>query len=242
MRWTPVTRSPPAGLEAASGIPTLREVPRDQCSHQNSVASHQQSVWEVYVAGGRTPTGLMPPTGQQWTSNDTDDAKIQAARTYLFQAKPNLFSFTSTNVIPSLQSGVAWANQGWSGDIVNAMAPDSAQFPIDYVVPKQGGTWWVDCMAIHSKAQNLWLAHQFMNYIHQPDVMVRLTEWNKYSCANLAALALLGPQGSTGWDITTDPRLYPDAATWARLDLTRDVGLDVAQRVYNPLWEDLKFG
>ncbi len=198
--------------------------------------------WKWQESQGLTPTGMVPPDGQQWTSNDVEDSKTQAARNYLLQAKPNLFSFTSTNVIPSLQNGVAWANQGWSGDIVNAIAPDSAEFPIDYIVPRQGGTWWVDCMAIHSKSKNIWLAHQFMNYIHQPDVMVRLTEWNKYSCANLAAWELLGPQGLTGWEIKYDPRLYPDDAAWRRLDLTRDVGLDVTQRVYDPLWEDLKFG
>ena len=191
-----------------------------------------------------TPSGSLPPHGVQWTSNETDLAKFESVRTYLFEARPNIFDFNSTNVIPTLQTGAAWVNQAWSGDVILAAAPDAnTPFQVDYLIPKQGASWWVDAMSIHSEATNLWVAHEFLNYIHEPEVMKRLTEWNRYSCTNQTAYDLLQPMGASGqWDMRTDPRLYPDDETFKRLDLIQDVGLDVLQQIYNPLWDELKFG
>ena len=47
-----------AGSQAIVVAIDARRHQNSVASHQNSAASHQSSVWEVYVAGGRTPTGL----------------------------------------------------------------------------------------------------------------------------------------------------------------------------------------
>ena len=124
-----------------------------------------------------------------------------------------------------------------------AATPDARNpWPIDYVIPKQGTRWWIDAMAIHSKAKNIWVAHEFLNFIHDPEVMKNLAYWNRYSSTNLTARSLMTPLGDSEWDIANDPRLYPDAATWKRLDLSVDVGAAVLETLYNPAWNELKFG
>ena len=203
-----------------------------------------------------------PGVGTQWTSNETDSAKVGAMRDWLFRCKPNLFDFNSTGDTPSLIAGLAVLNQAWSGDIAYAQRPDqnNPQYA-DYVVPKRGSRWWQDTCTIHSASRNIWLAHQFINFIHSVDAAwpenQKLTRWNLYPTPNKAcydyfwnlehangAYAPPTPIWSTGstWIMTDDARLYPnikDPDTWARCDLPRDVGFDALINKYNPLWFDL---
>lgn len=198
--------------------------------------------WEWQKSQGLQPTGDLPPYGIQWTSNETEKWKVDAAGEWLFKMKPNLFDFTSTAVIPNLQNSVVYTCQAWNGDVVLAQAPDATKpWPVDYILPKEGAAWWIDAMSIPSTARNLWLAHQFMNYIHEPEVMKRLTEWNKYATTNLKAKSMLVP-ASNGYDMREDLRLYPDEITWRRFDLTLDVGLEVVNGIYKELWDQLAFG
>ncbi len=204
-----------------------------------------------------------PGVGTQWTSNETVPAKVGAMRDWLFRCKPNLFDFNSTGDTPSLIAGLAVLNQAWSGDIAYAQRPDqnNPQYA-DYVVPKQGSRWWQDTCTIHSASRNIWLAHQFINFIHNVDSPwqenQKLTRWNLYPTPNKACYdyfwALEHDQfgnpitpnpiwnSGSNWIMTDDPRLYPnikDPDTWARCDLPRDVGFDALINQYNPLWFDL---
>lgn len=203
-------------------------------------AGFKKAGWEWQVEEGASPTGDVPPHGNQWSSNETEAWKVQEAKTWLRAMKTHLSAYNTTNVIASLQTGVGYAAQAWSGDAVLANNPDGVtSFPVGYIVPKQGANWWIDAMALHSKARNLWVAHQFMNYIHDPVVMRNLAIWNKYSCANVEARALI-PVSENGYDLAHDPRLYPDETTRRRLDLIRDVPMEVMEDLYAPAWSQLK--
>ncbi len=202
--------------------------------------------WEWQEAQGLTPTGSFPPDGPQWTSNETDTARVTTMGKSLFECKPNLFDYNSTEDTLSLVGGSAVLNQAWSGDVTYASRPDQNQpMPVDYVIPIQGSRWWTDTMVIHNQSRNLWLAHQFINFVHSVEDPWQenqlLTKWNLYSTPNKACFDLLKPF-QNGWDMTKDPRLYPNL--WAkedlkRCDLPRDVGLSALLNLYNPLWFDL---
>ena len=204
---------------------------------------------------GFEPTGVPhdpdPPYGgvYQLTTNETDSRYLDAARKWLFEAKPRLFDFNSTDQATSLIAGSSIINQAWSGDMMYAIRPDqNVPQPIDYIIPPQGSTWWVDCAAIHSKSRNLALAHAFIDFIHQADrdlggINVRLTRWNLYSTPNLEAYAYLQTHPfPNGYNMTLDPRLYPNENApedFAICDLSMDVGFDNLSNLYNPLWFDL---
>ncbi len=186
--------------------------------------------------------------GTQWTSNETDPGKVDAMRKWLFLCKPNLFDFNSTGDTPSLVAGLAVLNQAWSGDITYAQRPDQNNpQPADYVLPKQGSRWWQDTCTIHTASRNIWLAHQFINFIHSVDVPwqenQKLTRWNLYPTPNKACYDWLTTHPfPNGYDMTQDSRLYPnvlDKDAWNSCDLPRDVGVDALINEYNPLWFDL---
>lgn len=198
--------------------------------------------WELQRSQGLTPTGRFPPDGPQWTTNETDPGRVKEAGKWLFACKPNLFDFNSTEDSSSLAGGSAWLNQAWSGDIMYAKRPDqNNSLPADYVIPHQGSTWWIDCAAIHSKSRNLWLAHEFINFIHDVKQNLVLTKWNLYSTPNQACYEALKPYNN-GWDMRSEPVLYPNI--YARedfklCDISGDVGLNALLNLYNPLWFDL---
>jgi len=209
-------------------------------------AGLKKAGWEWQSELGVEPTGLYPPDGIQWTTNETDPARLNAAGTWLRRNKPLLFGYTSTDQATSLLSG-GIVNQVWSGDVMYAIQPNAATpQPVDYIIPRQGSTWWVDCAAIHSKSRNLWLAHQFLNYLHEIRPHRALTKWNMYSTPNRAAYDTDDPnqpwEFPNGYDTRDDPRLYPNRfapAEFRVCDPSRDVGLATLLRLYNPIWFDL---
>src|SRR2546425_479865 len=211
--------------------------------------------WTAQQANGLTPSPYVGPytdttgkvwPGTQWTSNETASERVNAMGDWLFQCKPHLFDFNSTGDTPSLIAGVAVLNQAWSGDIAYAQRPDQSNpQPADYIIPYQGSRWWQDTCVIPSKCRNLWLAHEFINFIHSvssdwPENQL-LTKWNLYPTPNKACFDLLTPFAN-GYDMRADPRLYPNLLApddWNRCDLPRDVGADVLVKEYNPLWFNL---
>jgi spermidine/putrescine-binding protein len=198
-----------------------------------------------------TDTASKTWAGTQWTSNETDPARVNAMGAWLFQCKPHLFDFNSTGDTPSLIAGTAVLNQAWSGDIAYAQRPDQSNpQPADYIIPYQGSRWWQDTCVIPSACRNLWLAHRFINFIHSVDMMTGstvwqenqlLTKWNLYPTPNKACFDLL-TAFPNGYDMRNDARLYPNLLApddWYRCDLPRDVGADVLVKQYNPLWFNL---
>ncbi len=201
--------------------------------------------WEAQKAAGLTPTAAVPPTGTQWTENETDSQRLSSAGDWLYRAKPNLFDFESTTDTSSLIAGSLYLNQVWSGDVMYAKRPDqNVPLPIGYEVPIQGSAWWIDCMAIQNTCRNLWLAHEFFNFIHNvtdpwPENQV-LTAWNLYSTPNQACYEyFLNHPYPNGWNMAEDPILYPniyDPAVMDRCDIQGDVGYDVLLNEYDPIW------
>jgi spermidine/putrescine-binding protein len=207
--------------------------------------------WEGQRARGYVPMGKPqnpdpPYNGEfQWVSYETEPAKVQAAREWLFRVKPRLFDFNSIDVIPSLMTGTTYVTQAWNGDVVWAIRPElTVRPPVEYVVPKQGSTIWFDCVCVHNKSRNLWLAHEFMNFIHDVAENQRLTEWNRYATPNKVALETMRPLAS-GYRFIEDWRLYPNInrpEIMEVCDLTTYAEFDVLLNLYNPLWEDLVGG
>ncbi len=63
---------------------------------------------------------------------------------------------------------------------------DPARFV--YFVPEEGGTRWIDNMAIPFDAPSPCTAHTFINWLLEPDQGAALSNWNYYSSPNQAAL------------------------------------------------------
>jgi putrescine transport system substrate-binding protein len=66
-------------------------------------------------------------------------------------------------------------------------------------------------MCIPADAPHKENAHQFIEFLLQPEVIADCTATTNYANANLASKKLIDPE------ILANPAVYPDAATMARL-------------------------
>ena len=156
--------------------------------------------------------------------NSTDPAQLAQARADAIAAKANLRAFISATVKGQLIAGDVWIAQLWNGDTAQARAEQPA---IDFVLPKEGSTLWVDAMVMPRSARHPRAAHEFMNYILRPEVAARIADKTGYGTPNEAALPL-----------TRAGMAYPSAEELARLEYQKDLGRETA--LWDRIWTEIK--
>ena len=125
-------------------------------------------------------------------------AQIDEAVELLIRAKSNIKTFAPDNGQDLLLSGEVDLTMEWNGDILQVMEEDDE---ISYVVPKEGGLLWQDCLSIPANgAPNPENAHAFINFIHDAEVNAAIAEYIYYATANAAAKELMdaGLSGKPG--------------------------------------------
>jgi spermidine/putrescine transport system permease protein len=163
--------------------------------------------------------------------NSRDPAELAAARADLLRQKPLVRAYSSTNFDDVLLSGDVWLAQGWSGQFAKIMSEDPA---IAYVVPKEGGTLFIDNLAIPKDAPSPELAHAFIDFTLEAGIAAEICRTMRYSTPNRAAVPLLPPE------VRGNPATFPPADVVGRLELIRDLG--DATVLYDRLWTEVKTG
>ena len=103
-------------------------------------------------------------------------------------AKANLQSFLSAPVKAQLISGDVRVAQLWNGDTAQAAAENDQ---IAFVLPKEGGSIWLDAMVMPKTAPNKKAAHAFLNYVLRPEVGAAISNATGYGTPNEKAAPLL---------------------------------------------------
>ena len=161
--------------------------------------------------------------------NARDAASIEIAKRKLISQKPLVKTYTSDRYDQMLVSGEVSLAHGWGGAVARAMAERPS---IRYVVPKEGGTVWADCLVVLNSSPRKDLAMAFINYLLDRDVAARTTERLLFASANREAKALVNAA------VRDNPAVYPPEAILDRLEWMTDVG--EALRLYDRAWTELK--
>jgi spermidine/putrescine transport system substrate-binding protein len=117
----------------------------------------------------------------------------------------------------------------YNGDAVRGMADDP---DTEYFVPEEGGVLWVDNLAIPAKAPHLAAAEKFINFILDPQVGARLSNFNQYATPNKASKAFVNP------DDLKNEAIYPSDAMMQKLEFVNDLG--DANKLYDEVWTQVK--
>ena len=145
-------------------------------------------------------------------SEKPEDLKV--VEDALMKIRPYVRYFHSSQYINDLASGEICLALGWSGDILQARDRGAAAanpVTVRYVIPKEGAINFFDLMAIPADAPHPGNAHAFVNYLMDPQVIAKVTNKVRFANGNAASLPYVAD------DIKSDPGIYPDAATRARL-------------------------
>jgi len=163
------------------------------------------------------------------SGNTTDPAIIAQAKTKLMSQKELVKTYTSENYHQLLAYGEVVMAHGWSGAVARAMAERPS---IRYVIPKEGGTIWADCLVVLKASPHKDLAMKFVNYLLDREVAARTTDRLLFPTSNREAKALVQAQ------YRDNPAIYPPDSVFDRLEWMTDVG--EAARLYDRAWTEVK--
>ncbi|MGQ0796758.1 MAG: hypothetical protein ACT4OI_02670, partial [Methanobacteriota archaeon] len=179
------------------------------------------------TGASRPPTYADPPFHGdfQWSGSEGDVGRLEAARDWLLTARDALWGFNTVQQGPWLVTGTVLADQAWPRDVMYAVRPNTDEhLPVDYLVPRQGSSRWVDAAVIHRSCEKLWLAHEFVNYLLDPAVGEMISDWNLSATPNAWSFELLHQDPRYGhvgqypdarayyWNPAEDHRIYADLA------------------------------
>ena len=146
--------------------------------------------------------------------NSESEADLKAAEDLLLQIRPYLRTIHSSQYIDQLANGELCIVVGYSGDVLQARdRAEEAGKPLDigYSIPQEGALMWFDTLAIPADAAHKDAAHQFIEYLLQPAVAAKNSDFVNYANANKAATPLVNA------DLRNDTNIYPTPEVAARL-------------------------
>ena len=170
--------------------------------------------------------------------NTSDPADLAKAADLLVKIRPYVRKFHSSEYLNALTTGEICFVVGFSGDIKQAQkraVEAKGGIEIGYTIPKEGAQLWFDNLAIPSDAPNAAAAHELINYLLEPEVAAKNTNFISYANGNLASQKFIDKA------ILDDRTVYPDAATMAKL-YTIIAHDQKTQRLINRLWTRIKTG
>ena len=181
-----------------------------------------------------------------WLGKDPNagaEGDIELVKQAYAAIRPHVRTFNNAAYKDALANGDACVVMGYSGDIgqareVAAEAAEATGKPapdIRYVIPKEGAIRWVDVMGIPRDAPHAANAHAFIDYLLQPEVIAKVSDYVAYANANKDATALIDPE------IAGDEGVYPPAEVRAKLVDPAALPDDV-QRQRVRAWTAIKSG
>jgi putrescine transport system substrate-binding protein len=145
-------------------------------------------------------------------------------------------TFDNTNYLNAIPNKELCVINNWSGDYStakNRAAEAGVEINLGYYVPKSGAPAWCDCLCIPSDAPHKDNAYKFIEYMLQPEVIAKCSNFTNYANGNLASKPFVDPQ------VLANPAVYPDAEVmkrlWTPLPQTPE-----QERVMTRIWTAIK--
>jgi putrescine transport system substrate-binding protein len=147
-------------------------------------------------------------------------------------------TFDAANYLNALPNKELCVSMTWSGDYATAQArakEAGIDLNLAYNVPKSGSNAWFDVMVIPADAPHPEAAHAFLNYLMDPEVIAKCTNFTNYANANLAANAFVDKA------VLSDPAVYPSEEIKKRLWVQETASQDY-ERLRTEAWSRIKTG
>lgn len=161
--------------------------------------------------------------------NTLDERELEAARDVVIRWKKNLAKFENEQYKTGLASGEFLLVHGYSGDILQVQEENEN---IAFVVPEEGTSISCDDVVIPNGAENVELAHKFINFLHDPNVAAENTEFISYLCPNRASYQFLDQE------ILGNPAIFLKPEIRDRSEVIDDLGENNVK--YTKIWDEIK--
>lgn len=125
-----------------------------------------------------------------YSFNSSTSSELEEAKRLLLHQKPFVYeySYPALTEESSLVSGKIAAAMVYSGD---ALMLQEHSDEIEYIVPEEGTSLWIDFVTVIESSNNKQAAYNFINFLNQPEIAARNAEYVYYATPNTAAEKLL---------------------------------------------------
>ncbi len=167
-----------------------------------------------------------------------DAADLEKAGALLTSVAPYVQKYNSSEYINALANGDICIAVGFSGDVLQARdraAEAKNNVEIGYSIPKEGALIWFDSFAIPADAPHPEAALAFINFMLDPKIAARNSDFVNYANGNKDSQPLIKK------DVIEDPSVYPKAETFKEL-FTTTPNTPAVQRIVTRLWTKIKSG
>ena len=131
---------------------------------------------------------------------------IKKAEAKLLAIRPYITYFHSSKYVSDLANGDICIAFGYSGDVfqaANRAKEANNGVNIAYSIPKEGANLWFDLLAIPADSSNPKQAHEFINYLLDPQVIAKVSAAVGYANPNPAAKPFMDQE------LVNNPEVYP---------------------------------
>lgn len=170
--------------------------------------------------------------------NSEDPADYDAVVEAFKPVRQYIKTFDAANYLNALPNKELCVSMTWSGDYATASTraeEAGVKLNLAYNVPKSGSPAWFDVMAIPADAPNPDGAHLFLNYLMEPEVIAKCTNFTNYAHANKAAIPF------TDKSVLEDPAVFPSEEV-KKLLFTAETLSQKGERARTRAWNRIKTG
>jgi putrescine transport system substrate-binding protein len=187
-----------------------------------------------------TPTDVIPML-LKYLGKDGDTTNLADYQAVVDLFKPvrkSIKTFDNTNYLNAIPNGELCVINNWSGDYATAKrraAEAGVKIDLAYFIPKTGAPAWCDCLCIPADAPHKENAYKFLDFMLQPEVIAKCTNFTNYANGNAASKKFVDPA------LLADPAVYPSAETMTRMWAPKPFS-DEQTREMTRAWQQIKTG
>jgi spermidine/putrescine transport system substrate-binding protein len=165
-----------------------------------------------------------------YSLNSVDDGELEEARQILLDVAPHILALDSDLYQDKLAAEEASMVLGWTGPLLGLQG-EAATADAAYIVPSEGSLFWMDTWVMIKDAPHKEAAYKWLDFIQEPAIQAKETEFNYYATCNDAAKALVSQE------ILDNPAVFPPPDIQAKLENAEDTSGN-NHRI--DIWEEFK--
>ncbi len=105
-----------------------------------------------------------------YSLNSVDPGELEEARKILMDFAPHVLALNSDTYEEPMKTEEAVLGLTWTGGIDELLGDDAYKDTTKYVIPEDGTLYWMDTWTILKDAPHLQMAHDWLNFIHDPQI------------------------------------------------------------------------
>lgn len=194
-----------------------------------SILFDEKYAGKVFMLDSQRDTLMVALKYLGYSMNSVNPKEIEEARDLLIKQKPNVLAYGVDNIKNDMVNNAAALMPTYNGE---AIALGEQNENLGYALPKEGTNLWFDAMVIPKNAEHSEAAHEFINFMLEPEVGAKNTEFVGYSTPNTEAYKLLDKE------LQENEEAYPDVSKIKNWEVFIDLGKNI--ELYNDAWTQIK--